>query len=277
MSKLPWILGLILPVAAVSGIPTIAAPADAAAVINGKEISKEEFDRRYKENIQIFKFTPPTKANVMNDIVNFELAVQEAKRKGIDKKPEIIERINAVLYQSLIEEELSGEFKKVVDVSDKEARDYCRRNPAVRTSHVYIGLKPAALETEKQAAYKKIRDAQAALAAGMNFEQVVAKHSEGFATSSGGDIGYQSKDKLDPTYYMEARKLSVGGVTNQPVRSQFGLHIIKLTGIQDCAKINIPEWQRMVFDEKRAKIFEEYLGGLRSKAKVSINKEAIKE
>ena len=47
--------------------------------------------------------------------------------------------------------------------------------------------------------------------------------------------------------------------------------------IQDCEKINIPEWQRMVFDEKRSKIFEEYLGGLRSKAKVSINKESIKE
>ncbi len=277
MSKLPLILSFFIFAHAILGVTAVAAPGDAAAVINGKEISKEDFQRRYKENIQIFKFTPPTKANVLNDIINFELAVQEAKRQGIDKKPEVMERINAVLYQSLIEEELSDKFKKVVDVSDKEARDFCRRNPAVRTSHVYVALKPAALKAEEEAAYKKIKEAQAAIAGGMQFEQVVAKYSEGYATGSGGDIGFQSKDKLDPTYYMEARKLRPGAITNQPIRSQFGLHIIKLSSIQDCATINIPEWQRMVFDEKRAKIFEEYLGGLRSKAKVSINQEAIKE
>lgn len=275
MSKLSLVLSLAL--LAISVNTALSAPNDAAAVINGKEITKEDFDRRYKENIQIFKFTPPTKANVMNDIVNFELAVQEAKRLGLDKDPQVAERVNAVLYQSLIEKQLSDKFKQVVDVTEKEARDFCRRNPAVRTSHVYVSLKPAALKSEEEAAMKKIREAQSALAGGMSFEQVVAKYSEGFATGSGGDIGYQSKDKLDPTYYMEARKLKPGGVTNQPVRSQFGLHIIKLAGVQDCGSINIPEWQRMVFDEKRAKIFEEYLGGLRSKAKVSINKEAIQE
>lgn len=250
---------------------------DVAAEVNGKKISKEDFNRRYKESISTFRYTAPTKANVMNDIVNFELGVQEAKRLKLDQDPAVQERMNAVLYQSLVEKQLSDKFKNAVDVTEKEAKDYCRRNPAVRLSHVYVALKPAALKAEEEAANKKIKEAQAALAKGESFEKVVANFSEGYSVSSGGDTGFVNKMQIDPTLYMEARKMKVGEVRKEPVRSQLGLHLVKLTGIQDCAKINIPEWQRMVFDEKRAKIFEDYLGGLRSKAKVSINEEAVKE
>ena len=247
------------------------------AEVNGLAITKDDFDRRYKESLKIFKFTPPTKANVLNEIISFELGVQEAKKLGIDKDPKVQERVNAVLYQSLVEHQLTEKFNRAVDISEKEARDYCKKNPPIRTSHIYVALKTAALKAEEEAAYKKIKEAQAALNSGTPFEKVVAKYSEGYATGSGGDIGFQGKDKLDPTYYMEAKKLKTGAITAQPVRSQFGLHIIKLVGIQDCNSINVPEYQRIVFDEKRTKIFDDYLSGLRSKAKISINKDMIKE
>ena len=259
------------------GVANAAVDNETIAEINGKRLSKEEFDRRYKENIQNFRYTAPTKANVLNDIVNFELGVQEAKRLKLDQDPSVQERMNAVLYQALVEKQLSDKFKNAVDISEKEARDYCRRNPAVRLSHVYVALKPAALKAEEDAANKKIKEAQAALNKGEAFEKVVANYSEGYSVSSGGDTGFVNKMQIDPTLYMEARKLKVGQVHSAPVRSQLGLHLVKLTGVQDCANINVPEWQRMVFDEKRAKIFEDYLGGLRSKAKVSINKDLVKE
>lgn len=100
---------------------------------------------------------------------------------------------------------------------------------------------------------------------------------QGFSAATGGDTGYATKLQLDQAIYAEARKLSVGEVAKKPVRSQIGLHIVKLTGVQNCNDINIPEWQRMVFDEKRTKIFQDYLEGLRSKGHVSINESAIKE
>ncbi len=262
----------------------LSAPASFAALdagtvadVNGKKITKEDFDRRYKENIQFFKYGPPTKANILNDIINFEIAVQEAKKMGLEKDPQVQERMNAVLYQSLVERQLTDKFKSAVDVTDNEAKDYCRRNPAVRISHVYVPLKTVALKAEEAAARKKISEAQAELAKGAKFEQVVAKYSEGINVSAGGDTGFATKVQLDPAVYAEARKLSVGGVSSSPVRSQFGFHLVKLTAVQDCGKINIPEWQRMVFDEKRAKIFADYLSSLRSKSKVSVNQELLKE
>jgi peptidyl-prolyl cis-trans isomerase C len=264
-------------------LAVLAAPAFAAldgntvAEINGRALTRDDFDRRYKENISFFKYEIPTKANILNDIINFEIAVQEARKMGLDKDPQVQEKMNAVLYQSLIERQLAEKFKGAVDVSEKEARDFCRRNPAVRFNHVYVALKPVSLKAEQEAARKKISEAQAAIGKGTPFEKVVAQYSEGFSAASAGDTGYVTKVQIDPALYMEARKLKVGEVSRAPVRSQMGLHLVKLSGVQDCGKIDIPEWQRMVFDEKRAKIFRDYLSELRSKAKVSINNELIKE
>jgi len=247
------------------------------AEVNEKKISKAEFDRRYKENIQFFKYGAPTKENVLNDIINFELAVQEAKRLGLEKDPAIQERMNTVLYQALVEKQLAGKFKSVIDVSEKEAKDFCNKNPAVRISHIYIPLKPAALKAEEVSAEKKIKDLQAKLSS-TSFEKVVASNPEqGFSASAGGDTGFANKTQLDPAVYAEARKLKLNEVSQKPVRSQLGLHIVKLTGVQDCGAINVPEWQRMVFDEKRTKIFQDYLSNLRSRGKVSVNEALIKE
>jgi len=247
------------------------------AQINGKPLTKAEFDRRYKENIQFFKFEVPTKANILNDIINFEIAVEEARKLGLDKDPQVQERMNAVLYQSLVERQLAEKFKSAVDVSEREARDYCRRNPPVRFSHVFVSLGPVSLKAEQEEASKKIRAAQEEITKGAAFERVVAKYSEGANSSAAGDTGFVTKMQIDPALYLQARRMKVGEVTKAPVRSQLGLHLMKLTGVQDCTQINIPEWQRMVFDEKRAKIFKDYLASLRSKAKVSINNEMIRE
>jgi parvulin-like peptidyl-prolyl isomerase len=270
-------LGLGLSVFAFAGAAHAAVDSDVVAEVNGKKITKEDFDRRYKENIQFFTYGPPTKEAVLNDIINFELAVQEAKKEGLDKDPTVQERMGTVLYQALVEKKLADKFKGVVDVKEDEARDYCKKNPALRISHIYVPLGRAALKSETEEANKKIKALQAKLAS-TSFEKVVASNpDQGASAMSGGDIGYATKVQLDPSLYAEARRLSVGEVSKKPVRSQLGLHIVKLTGVQDCKNINMPEWQRMVFDEKRAKIFQEYLSSLRSQGKVSVNEELVKE
>lgn len=247
------------------------------ANINGTVLSKAEFERRYKANLQNFKYVVPTKQNMLNDMINFELGVQEARRLKLEKDPAVQERINAVLYQALVEQTLSEKFKQAVDISEKEAKDFCKSNPELRTSHVYVPLKIAALTSEEEEAYKKAKEAMAALNSGKKFEEVVAQYSSGFATGTGGDIGFQTKDRLDPAYYKAAAGLGVGQTTKEIVRSQFGLHIIKLTAKKSCDDVDITEFKRMVYDERRMKIFDQYLSSLRAKAKVAINKELIKE
>jgi peptidyl-prolyl cis-trans isomerase C len=254
-----------------------AADPNVVAEINGMKLSKEEFDRRYKESIANFRFGAPTKAAVLDEIIQFELAAQEARKLGLDRDPRVQERISMVLHNSLIESQLAERFRGAIDISEKEARDFCRRNPAVRFSHIYVALPPAALKTQEEAARKKIAEAQAALAQGMAFERAVARFSEGATVAAGGDTGFVNKSQIDPTLYAEARKLRPGEVSKNSVRSQLGLHLVRTTAVQECGNINIPEWQRLVFDEKRVKITQDYLAGLRAKGKVTINSALVRE
>jgi parvulin-like peptidyl-prolyl isomerase len=278
MLKLLALSLVAFPVIATSPARAAANTPDVIATVNDKTITKEEFDRRYKENISFFKTGAPTKENVLNDIINFELGVQEAHHLKLENDPAIKERLDSVLYQALVEKQLAGKFKSAVDVSEDEAKSYCKKNPAVRVSHIFVPLKPAALKAEEKEAYAKINKLEAAIKSGKKFETVVKDNpDQGMSVGTGGDTGYATKIQFDPAVYAEARKLSMNEVSKKPIRSQLGLHIVKLTGIQDCNSINIPEWQRMVFDEKRMKIFQDYLSTLRSRAKVSINEEAVKE
>ena len=101
--------------------------------------------------------------------------------------------------------------------------------------------------------------------------------SEGVVAPMGGDIDYQTKDKLDPSYYKAAMGLSVGAYTQEPIRTQFGWHIIKLTAKRSWDDADKPQIKRLVFDERRNEIFEHYMSQLKTKNKVAVNKALIKE
>jgi peptidyl-prolyl cis-trans isomerase C/peptidyl-prolyl cis-trans isomerase D len=126
-------------------------------------------------------------------------------------------------------------------------------------------------------AREKIEKIQGDLKAGkMSFAEVAQRFSEGVAAPMGGDIDYQTKDKLDPVYYDTAVKLGVGA-TSGIIRSQFGFHIVKLTAKRAWDEADKPQVKRLVFEERRNQIFEKFMSQLRSKGAVTVKNELIKE
>lgn len=246
------------------------------AVINGQAITEKEFKRRYQQQLKVFRYTPPTKENILNDIINFELAVQEAKNKKLMDDPEIKERINMVLVQSVVERALAGKISKI-NVTDEEVQNYCKNNPELRTSVIFIPLSSYATNAAVERAMSKAKNALKEVKSGKAFEEVVAEYSEGPTISRGGDMGYLLKDKVDPEYYETAKNLKLGK-TSDIIRTQFGLHIIKLTGRKPCSNFdNIADWKRLIYNNKKMELYKNYYASLRKKSKISINKSAIKE
>jgi parvulin-like peptidyl-prolyl isomerase len=259
---------------AVLGAKAIQAATELAR-INGTVISLEDFNKRYKESLKYFQFKAPTKKNVLDEIIKRELGIQEAKKDGLDKDPEVIDRMNTVLYQALLDKKLNKQFD-AINVTDSEAESYYDKNPEIRTSHIFIAVRPDATKAEAQKAYDKIRDIQSKdLAPGkMSFAEVAQKFSEGVAAPNGGDIDYQTRDKLDPAYYAAALKLGMNQVSGI-IRSQFGYHIIKLTGKKSWEDVDHPTVKRAVFDQERQAIFEKYMAQLRNQGKVTVHAELL--
>ena len=258
------------------GARTIEAATEVAR-INGAVISLQDFEKRYKEHLKFFQFTAPTRKAVLDEIIKKEIGVQEAKKMGLDHDPEVIDRMNTVLYQSYLDKKLSREFENI-QVTDDEAKSFYSKNPEIRTSHIFIAVRPDAKEDAIKQASAQIKEIQSKyLASGkMSFAEVAQKHSEGTAAAMGGDIDWQTRDHLDPAYYNAAVQLSVGEVS-PIIKTQFGFHIIKLTGKKPWDEVDRPMIKRMVFDQRRQALYDHLMSQLRAQSRVVVHSELLKD
>ncbi len=92
-------------------------------------------------------------------------------------------------------------------------------NGKVRASHILV---------EKQS--KAIELAQLIVNKQKTFEQVALENSICPSRKRGGDLGWFARGQMVKPFEETAYKLSVGQMTSEPVRTQFGYHIIKRTG-----------------------------------------------
>lgn len=277
MKKTSLALMSVTSLSALLSLSTVALAATELAKIGTTVITLEDFNKRYQDNLKYFQVKAPSKKNVLEDLVKRELAIQEAKRVGLDKDPEIIERMNTVLFQALVEKKLAKEFENI-HVADSEAKSFYEKNPEIRTSHIFVAVPPDAKADDVKKAEARIRRIQDEFVrpGKMSFAEIAQRHSEGSAAPMGGDLDYQTRDKLDPSYYAEAVKLAAGKVSGV-VRSQFGYHILKVTAIRPWSEADKGQVKRMMIEEKRAQIFDKYMGDLRKQAKVTVKAELLKE
>ncbi len=251
------------------------------ARINNNVISIEEFNNKYRESLKFFRYKTPTKKNVIDELVNRDLAIQEAKRLKLDRDPEVIDRMNTVLYQALIDKTLTNKLDAIVITSD-EVEEYYKQNPEVRTSHLFVQVPFDANKNQEKTAREKMQKIKGLLDEALSkgdktFAEIAKMYSEGVAAPMGGDIDYQTKDKLDPVYYSTALQLKKPGAVSDVVRTQFGYHIIKLTAVKPFKDADPGQIRRQIYEEKRQKLFDGYLAELRQKAKVTVRYDLLKE
>jgi peptidyl-prolyl cis-trans isomerase C/peptidyl-prolyl cis-trans isomerase D len=245
------------------------------AKVNGKSISLEEFNKKYQAMLPLYQGKTPTRSAVMEDLIKRELGVQEAKRLKLDQDPEVVDEMNTVLYQALLRKQLAKELEKIT-ITDTDARAWYNKNPEIRTSHIFFAIPPNAKKEDEAAARKRMSEAERELSSGKSFAEVAQKHSEGVAAPMGGDIDYQSKSKLDPAYYSAALGLRRPGNVSGVVRSQFGLHKIKLTAIRPWSDVDPSAVKAELLNERKQSLFDNYMRGLRSRAQVTVKNDLLR-
>ena len=239
------------------------------ARVNNTVITLEDFNKKYQALLPMYQNKVPSKATVLDDLIKRELGIQEAKKMKLDQDPEVMEEMNTALYQAFLRKTLTNEFEKI-SVTDTDAKAYYQKNPEIRTSHIFVQLRPESTKEDQQDALKRIQDIQKELNKGKSFAEVAQKFSEGVAAPMGGDLDYQIKDKLDPVYYKTALGLRTPGKVSGIVKTPFGYHIIKLTGIRSWNDVDHAMVKQLLIGEKRQQIFDRYMGKLKSKARVSV-------
>jgi peptidyl-prolyl cis-trans isomerase C/peptidyl-prolyl cis-trans isomerase D len=162
------------------------------------------------------------------------------------------------LYKALLEKELGDKVQKT-PVSQKEMEEYYRKNPELRTSHILIEFKAGATAAQREEAKKRAVEIRDEVKKSKRpFEELVKLYSDdSLSKPSGGDVGWQSRLTLVPSYYEAAYSMKIGEVSDL-IETQFGFHIVKLTGKRSFENANKFQVRLAVFDEKRKHTFNEY-------------------
>ena len=248
--------------------------AQVIANVGGKEITLKEFNKRYEE-VKKQTINAPSPSVFLEDLIRYEIGVQEAQKRKMDQDPIVKERLRQEMYKALLEKELGKAIEKI-KVSEKEMKAYYKKNPEIRTSHILIEVKPNANQKELAIAEKRAKEILAKVKKSKRpFEELVKLYTDDtLSKNTGGDIGYQSRVTLVPPYYEKALNMKIGEVDGL-VRSRYGFHIIKVTGRRAFNDADKRRIRAAVFDQKRKAIFDRYFAKIKKDYDIKINKSVL--
>ncbi len=217
-----------------------AARADGRLSVNGVAIPNAYFDAMNREREQSGQPANPEFANAMKDeLVNREVLSQAAKKKGIDKSPTVAAQMDmarqAVLIRAYFEDyvkanpisdaQLKTDYDKyVVQLGDKE----------YKARHILV---------DKEDEAKAII---ASLKKGETFEKLAKEKSKDTGSKdNGGDLDWAPAGRYVPEFGNAIKALPKGQLTDTPVKSPFGFHVIR---VDDSRAMKVPS-----FDEVKDK------------------------
>jgi len=256
-------------VAVVAGLGIVPAWAgEELATINGQVITKEAFQSALEgmpPQMQERFATPEGKEQLLDSLVTQEVLFQESQRVGLEKEAAVQSRLTDARRQILVE----ALMQKLVaeDVSDAKVKEYYDAHKAdfrqVKASHILV-------ETEEQAKDVKKRVTKK----GADFAAVAKETStDPSAKENGGDLGFFTKDQMVKPFADKAFAMKVKEISD-PVKSEFGYHIIKVEEIKEAEPVDKLDPQALN-GIKRA-VLNNRVEKLKSAAKIVMNKDGLK-
>ena len=195
--------------------------------------------------------------------INSKLLEQEADKLKIRDSQEFKTKIKGIETQMIQQEILERQIKdkitdKMVEDEYKALTTNLKGQEEVKTSHILVDTEEKAKEIKKK------------LNKGTNFADLVKEFSKDEGSkANGGEIGYVLKGQLVPEYEEKAFSLKKNEVSD-PVKTQFGWHIIKML---DKRGVQIPtkeQAEQSIKNKLSKDIVEKYFTELAAKAKIEL-------
>ena len=216
----------------------VVASAKTLVSVNGKSITQEEVDQELMQATQgRFNQVPADRQaafrqQVLQQLIGKELIYDDAKKSGITKSAEYKREYKKLEQRMKKELAIQVWQKKLLDgikISNKELKDYYKKNidefrekESVHARHILVKTKA---EAEKIIAQLKSLSGDKLKA---KFIELAKKDSTGPSGKNGGDLGYFSKGQMVPAFNDKVFSMKKGTITTEPVKTQFGYHVIYL-------------------------------------------------
>src|ERR1700761_3506265 len=192
------------------------------AKVNGAEIRQSDMAIAEEElGPSLEKMDPATRQeNLLAFLIDMKIVSKAAEDKKVQDSDEFKRRLAFARNRLLMDQLLANEGKAATtdDAMKKVYDEAAKQTPGeqeVRARHILV-------ETEDEA-----KAVKAELDKGADFAELAKKKSKDPGASDGGDLGFFTKDQMVPEFSAVAFSLEPGKISD-PVKSQFGWHIIKV-------------------------------------------------
>ena len=233
------------------------------AIVNGKAVPKARLDALAQQVAKSGRpVTPDVQAQMREAVIVREIFAQEAEKLGLlgsdDFKSQMEIARQSILITSLIED-----YKKKNAVTDAELKTEYDKFSAANGGKEY---KARHILVEKEAEAKAII---ASLKKGGKFEDIAKKQSKDSGSgANGGDLDWANPSSYVAEFTQAMLKLNKGQMTDAPVKTQFGFHIIRVDDIRNAQRPSFDELKPQIAQQIEQQRLGAYQQGLRDKAKV---------
>ena len=192
------------------------------AVAAGNEITEKDLNAliaRYPEQQRAAFASEEAKKNLLEQLISFELFNKFGKELELDKTEEYKEAVASITKEVLTSMAMNKALADVT-VTDEEAKKYYDENTGAFSVPPTVSARHILVETEEEA-----NNVKNEIDNGLSFADAAIKYSKCPSKEQGGNLGEFSKGMMVPEFEKASFEAEVG-VISEPVKTQFGYHLI---------------------------------------------------
>ncbi len=233
------------------------------AIVNGKAVPKSRAEALTQQLIRSGRpVTPEVEDQIKEEVIAREIFMQEAQKVGLDGSSDFKEQME-LARQTIMIRELFMQFQKKNPVTDDEIKAEYDKFVAANAGKEYHA-RHILVEKEDQA-----KAVIASLKKGAKFEDIAKKQSKDPGSGSkGGDLDWAAPSNFVKEFSDAMVALKKGQFTDQPVKTQFGYHIIRLDDVREAQIPKFEEVKPQIAQQLQQLKMNNYQQDLRTKARV---------
>ena len=246
-------------------VALLAAPvlAQNLAVVNGKPVPSSRV-KALQQQVEASgrPVTPEVMAQIKEELIAREVFMQEAKKRGLDASDDYKTQLE-LARQTILIRQLFADFQKKNPVTDADIQAEYDKFVAANGGKEYRA-RHILVEKEDEA-----KSLIAEIKKGGNFEDLAKKASKDPGSgANGGDLDWAAAASYVPEFSDAMVKLAKGQMTDAPVKTQFGFHIIRVDDVREAELPKLQEVKPQVAQQLQQQKLAKFQEDLRAKAKI---------
>lgn len=240
--------------------PTLAED-NVLARVNGEPIDQDMLDFYMLQKQRQLKGHAPDRHEVLKEVVDLELMIQDAEKMGLDKDPAVLQQLK-FYRQNLLVNMAVRKYLEKHPVTDEDIQAAYKEMASKQSGKEYHA-RHILVKTREEA--EQIIDQ---LDKGADFAELAKEKSIGPTKTRGGDLGWFSPDRMVGEFSDAVQELDKGEYTKEPVKTQFGWHVIEQVDSRKAQTPALDEVRDELVSKLRNERLNEYMDSLRKDAKV---------